>query len=127
MLCDYITSTSIKNSFSSACLFKHRFYHPLADIIMSRVSLLFGEKALLDEYNERVAVMLNAKSSAKMCKPNHTVGLLRGIEQMVLDTDKYNPDFSYVGKYCTTGALFEETVLSSCLATPFRPGTSLRY
>ena len=85
---------------------KHRFYHPLADI-MSRVSLLFGEKALLDEYNERVAVMLNARSSAKTCKPSHTVGLLRGIEQMVLDTDTYNPDFSYVGKYCTTGALFD--------------------
>ena len=30
---------------------------------MSRAALLYGERPLLDEYNERVAEKLNAKSS----------------------------------------------------------------
>ena len=36
-------------------------FYCLADI-MSRAALLYGEQALLDEYNDRVADKLNAKS-----------------------------------------------------------------
>ncbi len=36
------------------------FFYNLADI-MSRTALLYGDQALLDEYNERVAGKLNTK------------------------------------------------------------------
>lgn len=72
---------------------------------MSRASLLFGEKALLDEYNERVAAILNTRSSVRMCKS--TVGFTRGIRQMALDVEKYHPKLSYLGSHCCAGALFD--------------------
>ena len=72
---------------------------------MSRASLLFGEKALLDEYNERVAVILNTRSSVTTCKS--TVGFTRGIQQMTLDVDKYHPKLSYFGDHCSAGGLFD--------------------
>ena len=80
-------------------------YH-LADI-MSRASLLYGEKALLDEYNERVAGKLNAASSLPEGKSTQTVGFIRGITQLLVDTATYDPWYSYLGKHCTVGALFD--------------------
>ena len=45
----------------SYCVYHFCCYH-LADI-MSRAVLLYGDQALLDKYNERVAEKLNTKSS----------------------------------------------------------------
>lgn len=84
-------------------------YH-LADII-SRATLLYGNKALLNEYNERVAGKLNAKSLVgghlAKAKSIQTVGFIRGMKQLLLDTVTYDPCYSYIGKHCTVGALFD--------------------
>lgn len=45
------------------------FFQHLADI-MSRVALLHGDQALLDEYNDRVAEKLNAKTCAQKVNPS---------------------------------------------------------
>ncbi|XP_028407447.1 uncharacterized protein LOC114530060 isoform X2 [Dendronephthya gigantea] len=73
-------------------------YH-LADI-MSRVALLFGEQALIAEYNERVAEKLNTKSTAveSISEGNSpTVGVNRGIKQLLHDITNYDPYDSFLG------------------------------
>ncbi|XP_028410641.1 uncharacterized protein LOC114533329 [Dendronephthya gigantea] len=81
-------------------------YH-LAEI-MSRVALLYGDQALLNEYNERVAEKLNAKSSKTGEKSSSkTVGVIRGMRQMVDDVQTYHPFNSYLGHHCNAGALFD--------------------
>ena len=64
---------------------------------MSRAALHYGEESLLDEYNERVAEKLNAKSTGKPGKSIQTVGFMRGIEQMLYDIPMYNPWASCLG------------------------------
>ncbi|XP_028402859.1 uncharacterized protein LOC114525656 [Dendronephthya gigantea] len=76
-------------------------YH-LADI-MSRATLLYGERPLFDEYNERVAEKLNAVTKFTPA----TVGFVRGIQQMMLDIASYHPYYSYLGSHCTIGAFFD--------------------
>ena len=65
---------------------------------MSRAALLYGEESLLDEYNERVAEKLNAKSTGKPGKSTQTVGFMRGIEQILYDVHIYNPWASCLGR-----------------------------
>jgi hypothetical protein len=74
---------------------------------MSRTVLLYGDQALLDEYNERVAEKLNTKSSVINGKSTKTVGFTRGIQVMMLDVETYHPMNSYLGEYCYIGALFD--------------------
>jgi hypothetical protein len=74
---------------------------------MSRAVLLYGDQALLDEYNERVAEKLNTKSSVINGKSTTTVGFTRGIQVMMLDVETYHPMNSYLGEYCYIGALFD--------------------
>ena len=100
----FMTLTSSTVSQRSA-ISKYFCYH-LADI-MSRAALLFGDQALLNEYKERVAEKLNAKSSAAEVKSTETVGFTRGMKQMALDVGTYHPQFSYLGEHCTVGALFD--------------------
>ncbi|CAB3978239.1 tetratricopeptide repeat 28-like [Paramuricea clavata] len=80
-------------------------YH-LADILL-RVALLYGKRALLDEYNERVAEKLNTKSSAAKGNSTKTVGFIRGIQQMILDIETYHPQNCYLGVHCAVGGLFD--------------------
>ncbi len=80
-------------------------YH-LADI-MSRASLLYGEQALLDEYNQHVAKKLNVALSETGRKSNTTLGFARGMQQMMEDVDTYNPYHSYLGLHGTIGGLFD--------------------
>ena len=74
---------------------------------MSRAALLFGEQALLDEYNERVADKLNTKSSVMVGKSTETVGFVRGMQQMMSDLATYNPFLTYLGSYGVAGGLFD--------------------
>ncbi len=80
-------------------------YH-LADI-MSRASLLYGEQALLDEYNQHVTEKLNVTLSETGRKSNTTSGFARGMQQMMEDVDTYNPYYSYLGIHGTIGGLFD--------------------
>ena len=80
--------------------------HHLADI-MSRAVLLYGDQALLDKYNNGVAKKLNTKSSVKKGKSTETVGFTRGIAQMMLDVETYEPFNSYLGEHCVVGGLFD--------------------
>ena len=73
---------------------------------MSRVVLLYGKQALLDEYNERVAKKLNTKSSAAKGNPSKTVGVVRGMQQMMMDIETYHPHNCYLGVHSTVGGLF---------------------
>ena len=73
---------------------------------MSRVVLLYGKQALLDEYNERVAKKLNTKSSAVKGNPSKTVGVVRGMQQMMMDIETYHPHNCYLGVHSTVGGLF---------------------
>ena len=75
--------------------------------MMSRVKLLYGKQALLDEYNERVAEKLNTKSSSPKSRSNKTVGFIRGIHQMTLDMTTYHPQNCYLGIHCAVGGLFD--------------------
>ena len=61
---------------------------------MSRPALLYGNEALLNNYNELVTEKLNAKSlktsvfsekSSETC----TVGVVRGMEQMLIDIERH--------------------------------------
>ena len=81
------------------------FYH-LADI-MSRAALLYGNQALLTEYNERVAEKLNAKSLETEEESTKTVGVIRGMQQLMVDVETYDPSNSYLGMHCTVGGLFD--------------------
>ena len=56
---------------------------------MSRAVLLFGDEALLNEYNKRVAEKQNRKSSATERKPSQTVGVIRGMQQMMADIERF--------------------------------------
>ena len=56
---------------------------------MSRAVLLFGDEALLNEYNKRVAEKQNRKSSATEGKPSQTVGVIRGMQQMMADIETF--------------------------------------
>ena len=62
---------------------------------------------MLDEYNERVAEKLNAKSSTAEDDSRETVGFIRGIQQMILDVDTYHPNKCYFGSHYTVGAIFD--------------------
>ena len=73
----------------------------LADI-MSRAVLLFGDEALLNEYNKRVAEKQNRKSSATEGKPSQTIGFIRGMQQMMADIETFGPSADDV-----VGALFD--------------------
>ena len=82
------------------------FFYNLADIV-SRTALLYGDQALLDEYNERVAGKLNTKSSLIKGESSETVGFVRGMQQMMFDLTTYNPFRTYLGQCGATGALFD--------------------
>ena len=69
---------------------------------MSRAVLLFGDEALLNEYNKRVAEKQNVKSSTTEGKPSQTVGVIRGMQQMMADIEKFGPSTHIV-----VGALFD--------------------
>ena len=72
---------------------------------MSRVTLLYGEQALLDEYNHRVAEKLNEKSPETRRKSASSVGFIRGIRQMMEDIKTYDPFNSYLES--PDGSLFD--------------------
>ena len=74
---------------------------------MSRASLLYGEQALLDEYNQHVAEKLNVTLSETGRKSNTTLGFARGMQQMMEDVDTYNPYHSYLGLHSTIGGIFD--------------------
>ena len=75
---------------------------------MSRAALLYGDRVLLDEYNEYVAEKLNTKSkSVAEAKSTKTIGFIRGMQVMMLDVETYNPKNSYLGEYGYIGALFD--------------------
>lgn len=81
-------------------------YH-LADI-MSRATLLYGEGSLLDEYEQCVADKLNSISALDLVqKSSRTVGFTRGMKQLLVDNLTYDPYFSYIGRQCTIGAMFD--------------------
>ena len=67
---------------------------------MTRVTLLYGEEALLVDYNKRVAEKLNKKSSA-----SSSAGVTRGILQMMQDNITYDPASSYFDS--PIGGLFD--------------------
>ena len=69
---------------------------------MSRAVLLFGDEALLNEYNKRVAEKQNKKSSATEGKPSQTVGVIRGMQQMMVDIETFTPSIDF-----HVGALFD--------------------
>ena len=71
---------------------------------MSRAVLLFGDEALLNEYNKRVAEKQNRKSSATEGKPLQTVGVIRGMQQMMADIETFDP---YTNTAVGVGALFD--------------------
>ena len=73
---------------------------------MARTALLYGDEALLKEYNERVNEKLNAKSSEIEGKSIKTVGAIRGMEQMKLDIQTYDPFGSHMGINNPVGACF---------------------
>ena len=89
----------------SYCIYYFCCYH-LADI-MSRVVLLCGEQALLDEYNKRVDEKLNTNSSVKEGKSTKPVGFTRGIQLMMNDIVNYDPHASYLGEHTIVGGLFD--------------------
>ena len=72
---------------------------------MSRVTLLYGEQALLQEYNNHVAKKLNEKSPETNRKLTSSVGFTRGIGQLMEDTITYDPFNSYLA--LPLGALFD--------------------
>ena len=80
------------------------FFYLLADI-MSRVSLLYGEQGLLDEYNNHVDEKLNKKSSKTKRQSTSTVGFTRGIEQLMDDIVTHDPNSSYLD--LPVGGLFD--------------------
>ena len=69
---------------------------------MSRAVLLFGDEALLNEYNKRVAEKQNRKSSATEGKTSHTIGVIRGMQQMMADIETFGPSADM-----PIGALFD--------------------
>ena len=73
---------------------------------MARTALLYGDEALLNEYNERVNEKLNAKSSEIEGKCIKTVGAIRGMQQMKLDIQTYDPFGSHMGINNPVGACF---------------------
>ena len=80
------------------------FLSYLADI-MSRTSYLYGDRTLLDEYNEHVAEKLNKTSTEG--KTTRSVGFIRGIHQMMLDIKAYHPYYTYLGAHCAPGGVFD--------------------
>ena len=80
------------------------FFYLLADI-MSRVSLLYGEQGLLDEYNNHVDEKLNKKSPETKRQSTSSVGFTRGIGQMIQDIVTYDPNSSYFDSLI--GGLFD--------------------
>ena len=74
---------------------------------MSRIAPLYGDHDVVNEYNERVAEKLNTTSSAVEGRSSTTVGLNRGIQQLLHDITIYNPYDSCLGTYSYTGALFD--------------------
>ena len=73
---------------------------------MARTALLYGDEALLNEYNERVNEKLNATSSEIEGKGIKTVGAIRGMQQMKLDIQKYDPFGSHMGINNPVGGCF---------------------
>ena len=72
---------------------------------MSRVSLLYGEQSLLDEYNTHVAKKLNEKSPETITTSTLSVGFTRGIRQLGEDIEVYDPCNSYFD--LPIGSLFD--------------------
>ena len=72
---------------------------------MTRATLLYGEQALLDEYNNHVHQKLNEKSPETKRKSTSSVGFSRGIRQMEEDIETYDPRNSYVD--LVPGGLFD--------------------
>ena len=70
---------------------------------MSRATLLYGKQALLDEYNDCVAEKLNSKSLQG--KSSNTIGVMRGMQQMMVDVETYGQSFTK--SYLAVGALFD--------------------
>ena len=81
-------------------------FYLLADI-MSRAALLYGEEALLDEYNKHVTENFNEKSSKTMRKSASSVGFTRGFRQMIEDIENYDPGNSYLGVQINVGGLLD--------------------
>lgn len=80
-------------------------FHHLADVLL-RASLLYGDQTLLTDYNERVAEKMNAKSSETDVGCAKTVGVVRGMQQMMADVENYDPSSSYLGMNFSVGGLF---------------------
>ena len=81
------------------------FFYLLADI-MSRVTLLYGEQVLLDEYNNHVDEKLKKLPETKQKSASSvTVGFTRGIGQMREDIITHHPFNSHLG--LPIGGLFD--------------------
>ena len=61
---------------------------------MTRVVLLYGEEALLEEYSKYVAKELNKKSYETIKESTFSVGFTRGIRQIIDDITTYDPSNS---------------------------------
>ena len=73
---------------------------------MARTTLLYGDETLLNEYNEKVNEKLNAKSSKIEGNCIQPVGVIRGMQQMKLDMEKYDPLNPHLGINNPVGACF---------------------
>ena len=63
---------------------------------MTRVILLYGEQALLDDYNNQVVQKLNEKSYETIQESPLSVGITRGIRQIMDDITTYHPSNSFL-------------------------------
>ena len=70
------------------------------------MALLSGNQASLDKYNH-IAEKYNVKSPAMTREPNSSVGFIRGMRQMNIDIDTYDPHNSYLGLQNNIGGLFD--------------------
>ena len=80
-----------------------RIYYCLADI-MVRVSHLYGDPVLVDEYNEHVAGRLSSISSAVEERYFSKVGRKRGIQLLSKDIDTFYPLRTFFGPNCAFNA-----------------------
>jgi tetratricopeptide (TPR) repeat protein len=74
---------------------------------LSKAALLYGDDVLLNEYNERVREKLSAESSKTGENWAKTVGVIRGMQQMELDIQMYDPFNTYMGINSAAGAYFD--------------------
>ncbi len=73
---------------------------------MSRVVPLYGNHTVVNEYNERVAEKLNARSPTVEGRSPSTVGMNRGMQQLLHDVTIFDPYDFCLGTHASSGALF---------------------